>query len=183
MKSLFLKIAPILAFTACAYSAAAQIVNQVTDADYHYTTVVYVQKNTAGSQVLQAVDNDFGLGDVVRIAEAQSVQTSAQIPPIPINVATARLNVAPAEPAKSQVAPRQKAPVSALPNKTAPTTLTVAETPTPIATRPAAAPKKAPAAKSKSTSAKKKKCYDHAPFKAPVTRRKGGKQKYGCPKF
>lgn len=54
------------------FSAKAQIVGKSTDTNYYNTTIIYKKGNLNDTDILQKVDNDYGMGDVIRIADAPS---------------------------------------------------------------------------------------------------------------
>jgi hypothetical protein len=197
MKQITKLIFPI-AFLFTVQSAIGQIVGQKTDSNYYNTTVVMVKENTTGATVLTAMNDEFGMGDVLRIEVAKpqpkfvvnNIATPATAAPRQINT-TPRPTVKPIErnsvvqnkPAtdsglsKEQIKPVAKSVVIAKP---APVNQAQVATPVQIVKAPKIAKTSTSSAKK---AVKKKKCKSRPPYMASVWRKKPGKQKYSCPKF
>lgn len=154
---------------------SGQIVQKTTDSNYYNTTVVYVKENTSGIDILNAVENDFGMGDMVRIEiAAEAPPTASPAPP-----AKVVLNQAPLVVQTNQLAvqkPVQK-PVTA-PEKVKEVKPAPVPEPKPVVRN---APKKVNEGQKKAV--KRKKCKSRPPYMASVKRKKHGKQRYSCPKF
>jgi cytoskeletal protein RodZ len=195
MKQITKLIFPI-AYLFMVQSAFGQIVGQKTDSNYYNTTVVMVKENTTGATVLTAMNDEFGMGDVLRIEVAKpqpkfvvnNITTPATAAPRQINTAP-RPTVKPIERnsvvqnkpdsglSKEQIKPVAKSVVVA--NPAASQQVQVAA---PI--QVVKAPKIAKTGTSSAKKAvKKKKCKSRPPFMASTWRKKPGKQKYSCPKF
>jgi hypothetical protein len=197
MKQITKLIFPIaLLFTA--QSAFSQIVGQKTDSNYYNTTVVMVKENTTDATVLTAMNDGFGMGDVLRIEVAKpqpklivsNIARPATVAPKPINTAP-RPAVQPVERnsivqnkpttdsglAKEQIKPVAKSAVTVSP---APIKQVQVTTTTSVVKAPRIAKSSTSSAKK---AVKKKKCKSRPPYMASVWRKKPGKQKYSCPKF
>lgn len=197
MKQITKLIFPI-AFLFTFQSAIGQIVGQKTDSNYYNTTVVMVKENTTGATVLTAMNDEFGMGDVLRIEVAKpqpklvvnNIAMPAAVTPKQIN-ATPRPVMKPVQSnsvvqnkpttdsglSKEQIKPVAKSVVIAKP---APVNQAQVATPKQIVKAPKIAKTSTSSAKKV---VKKKKCKSRPPFMASVWRKKPGKQKYSCPKF
>ncbi len=197
MKQITKLIFPI-AFLFTFQSAIGQIVGQKTDSNYYNTTVVMVKENTTGATVLTAMNDEFGMGDVLRIEVAKpqpkfvvnNIATPATAAPRQINT-TPRPTVKPIE--RNSVVQNKPATDSGLSKeqiKPVAKSVAIAK-PAPVNQAQVTTPKqivKAPRIAKTSTSSakkvvKKKKCKSRPPYMASVWRKKPGKQKYSCPKF
>jgi hypothetical protein len=178
-----------------------QIVGQATDSNYYNTTVVYVKENTKGVDVLNRVENDFGLGDMVRIEVAPPKPTVAPVPaanavvakPVSITtvpvarparvVATAPSQVAQTRPSvDSGLAKQQQRRVPEV--NAAPVAKPVVEPAQSQVQQRKAAVVKTTAGKTAKKSVKRSKKHHARPaLKDTLFRKKHGKQRYGCPKF
>ncbi len=153
---------------------SGQIVQKTTDTNYYNTTVVYVKENTSGIDVLNAVESDFGMGDMVRIEVATE--------PAPAPKTAPKLVVANASPLLVQT--NQRAVQKPAPQPVAAPDKAKEMKPTPMPdAKPVVrnAPKKATEGQKKAV--KRKKCKSRPPYMASVKRKKHGKQRYSCPKF
>lgn len=153
---------------------SGQIVQKTTDTNYYNTTVVYVKENTSGIDVLNAVESDFGMGDMVRIEVAPETAPAPKPAPKLVVANQAYLAVQ-----TNQLAVQKTALKSvAAPEKAK----EVKPTPMPD-TKPVVrnAPKKVNEGQKKAV--KRKKCKSRPPYMASVKRKKHGKQRYSCPKF
>jgi hypothetical protein len=197
MKQITKLIFPI-AFLFTFQSAIGQIVGQKTDSNYYNTTVVMVKENTTGATVLTAMNDEFGMGDVLRIEVAKpqpklvvnNIAMPAAVTPKQINTAPRPVmkpvesnSVVQNKPAtdsglsKEQIKPVAKSVVIAKP---APVNQAQVATPIQIVKAPKIAKTSTSSAKKV---VKKKKCKSRPPYMASVWRKKPGKQKYSCPKF
>jgi hypothetical protein len=153
-----------------------QIVQKTTDSNYYNTTVVYVKENTSGIDLLNAVEGDFGMGDLVRIEIATQAPPTASPAPSP---KLAVPNQVPFVVQNNQRTVQKTVPTPvAAPEKTKVVQPAPMPEPKPVVRN---APKKVNEGQKKAV--KRKKCKSRPPYMASVKRKKHGKQRYGCPKF
>ena len=213
MKSLIFNRQSLLfaALLSSAIGVNAQITSTHTDEKYGYTTVVYKDKAATDKEVLNALDSSVGMGDVIRITVAPP--KPAAVPTIdkskgedvwlkpakPANptltaaTAPAINHIPSASPTTVAAKPiAVKTPVAAPKAVTATAAQPVTSVAAPVATQPkataqqsTAAPKSVQAKTSSASksvkSANKSLKKSGGIFKKKY--RKGGKQRYGCPKF
>lgn len=189
------------------FSAQAQKPVESTHVDekYAYTTVVY--KNTAATDkdVLTSLENDFSVGDVVRVTLAPPpAPVAAPIAPAPVYADLSKgedtwlpSSNKPAENLTAATTPKieRRGPINVVSDDPAPVAEPVVSNlaPKTVAVAPVAAPDNAPKAsnttlKAKSTTTAKahksvKKSTKKSGPKMKLKNRKHGKQRYACPKF
>lgn len=177
-------------------AANAQIVGKSTDTNYYNTTIIYKKGEIKDNDILSKVENDYGMGDIVRIADAPpkpevtpvkkapqkltvvetkskstNVKAFLSTPDSPVNSRSfpqSAVNT----PSKEAVKPVKSVveiPVTAIKHPKAVTTNNISE--------------KATHTKSAKSIKKKKSRSSKHTFARPAKRQKHGKQQYGCPKF
>lgn len=192
-KSNIVALAAALFFTTV---ANAQIVGKSTDTNYYNTTIIYKKGEIKDNDILSKVENDYGMGDIIRIADAPpkpevapvkkapqkvtvvetkskntNVKALVSTPDYPVNnrdFSQPAINT----PSKEEVKPTKSVveiPVTAIKHPKAVTSTKISGKTT--HTKSAKALKKKKSRSSKIT------------FARPAKRPKHGKQRYGCPKF
>lgn len=177
----------------------AQIVASTVDQNYANTTVIYTRQTGNDQAILNQLNDDYGLGDMVRITEAPEMteKSLANVAPAQQNVATQQKKVivaaAPVAPKPTQIsqpAPKPAGP-KAVSKQTGPTEsakyIAVEQKTELKAGTTATSVKKVTttnsAHKAKSVRKSKKSKRDFDLFKRKYKNKKPGKQRYGCPKF
>jgi hypothetical protein len=173
----------ILVFAALFFStpsAQAQIIGKSTDLNYFNTTIIYKKGDLKDAEILQKVKNDYGLGDIIRIADAPPKPGAELVNQAPQRSATFITVSKPVSPPVKTVIPKtvkaspiQEKTVINSPEKEE---LKQIKTFSPIKTTAQMGFNAAKTTKKKSGTSKIR-------YKAPRKTKKGGKQRYGCPKF
>jgi hypothetical protein len=173
----------ILVFAALFFSTPevqAQITGKSTDLNYFNTTIIYKKGDLKDAEILQKVKNDYGLGDIIRIADAPPKPGAELVNQAPKRSATfitvskpVSLPVKTAVPKTVKASLIQEKTVINSPEKEE---LKQIKTFAPIKMTAQTGFKAAKITKKKSGTSKIR-------YKAPRKTKKGGKQRYGCPKF
>lgn len=166
--------------------AQAQIVGKSTDSNYYNTTIIYKKGDLKDNEILQKVENDYGMGDIIRIADAPAkpkVEPVNLAPQKAVVINTTRKPVVqPVTTAQPAIA---VAPKVVKPAPIAEKTMVVAPAKEELKQiKSAPSVKTASATGSKSVKeVKKKSGSSKMRYKAPKKTKQRGKQRYGCPKF
>ena len=191
---------------ATAFGVNAQIESKHTDEKYGYTTVVYKEKAATDADVLAALENSVGMGDVIRVTVAPpkpaaapqadkskgedtwlkpaktTTNLTASAIVVPINHISPKAVVAApkAAPLAPSPTPTAVANKEIAPKPAAVQEMVISETPTVLASSKTVRTKSSGSSKSsksvKKSVKRKKSSYN-------MKRRKPGKQRYKCPKF
>lgn len=192
-KSNIVALAAALVFTSV---ANAQIVGKSTDTNYYNTTIIYKKGEIKDNDILSKVENDYGMGDIIRIADAPPKPEVT-----PVNKAPQKLTVVESTSKHTNVKPITTTPetlansiqfaqppiISPAKEEVKPVK-TVSASPATVvnSTKNSGTTKitgKATSAKTAKTVKKKKSRSSKLTFARPAKRQKHGKQRYGCPKF
>lgn len=163
------------------FQAQAQIVGQSTDTNYYNTTIIYKKGEMKDTEILRNVENDFGMGDVIRIADAPPKPKVEPINKAPQRVATvSNLNKSNDTQAVKVAAPQVRVQTKA-------PALNVAVSPAKeeIKQTPAAyqSVRTVHTVSKSNSSVKKSRTSTTVRYKAPKKTKRHGKQRYSCPKF
>lgn len=192
-KSNIIALAAALIFTTV---TNAQIVGKSTDTNYYNTTIIYKKGDIKDNDILSKVESDYGMGDIIRIADAPPKHTEAPVTKAPQKLTVVETSAKPANikplanATKVTVNNSQPAPPvgKALSKEEIKPVKQVEAAPVTVVKRTESVTKtkvtsKTAGAKSAKAIRKKKSRSSKITFARPAKRQKHGKQRYGCPKF
>lgn len=168
----------VMLFTTAA--TQAQIVGKSTDTNFYNTTIIYKKGNLNDTDILQKVENDYGMGDVIRIADAPPKPKAEPITQAPQRTTFVNTAAKKVDPITVKTMPAAK-PANVVINKPVITPakeeIKQVKPAAPVVKKVSTTSKSARVLKSKKSGSTKVR------FKAPRQSKKHGKQRYSCPKF